>query len=349
MVEDVYMSTPKVLLHDHLDGGLRPRTVLELAAAAGYEGLPDSSDEIERFFEERAIGSLVEYLVPFKHTVAVMQTPDAIRRVATEAVLDHAADGVVYGELRLAPSLHLQRGLTRDQVIQTTLEGLELGQEQTDMTARLIVCAMRDRDDSADVAAAAVRFAEQGVVGLDLAGPEAGFPARGHSVAIDVARASGLHITIHAGEGDGVASIEDAVASGAERIGHGVRITEDLDTSDGVLRFGPTADRVRYERIALEICPKSEVDTRVVLSPAAHPIDVLFREGFVTTINTDNTLMSKTDMSREFELLSDAKGFTNSEFRAMTLNAIEVAFCDTDTKDDVRSRVEAGYDRVAIP
>ncbi|MCP3977641.1 MAG: adenosine deaminase [bacterium] len=343
------MNTPKVLLHDHLDGGLRPRTVLELAFEAGHEGLPASSEEIESLFESRAAGSLEEYLVPFEHTVAVMQTPEAIRRVAKEAVLDHAADSVVYGELRLAPSLHLERGLTRGQVIQAALEGLELGQEQTGMTSRLIVCAMRDQGDSTDVACAAAPFAEHGVVGFDLAGPEAGFLAKAHSAAIDIARASGLHITIHAGEGDGVASIEDALASGAERIGHGVRITEDLDAGNGVLRFGPTADRVRYERIALEICPKSEVDTRAVLSLAAHPIDILFREGFVTTINTDNTLMSKTDMSREFELLSHAKGFTNSEFRAMTLNAIDVAFCDPVTKNEVRSRVEAGYAGLAGP
>lgn len=341
------MNPPKVLLHDHLDGGLRPLTVVQLAAESGYTAMPVGTDEVGRFFEDRAIGSLKEYLAPFEHTVAVMQTPGSLRRVAMESVIDHAAAGVVYAELRMAPSLHMQRGLTRRQAIESTLDGLDLGQRATGMAARLIVCAMRHQEDAIDVVKAATALMGRGVVGIDLAGPEAGFPARRHREALQLARESGLHLTIHAGEGLGAVSIEDALECGAERIGHGVRIVEDMEDDGSQVTLGATADRVRQEGIALEICPKSEVDTGAVRSAAAHPIDVLHREGFVTTINTDNTLMSMTDMSREFDLLSWQKGFTMDDFRSITLNAVEAAFCDVATKDEIRATVRAGYDEVA--
>lgn len=335
---------PKVLLHDHLDGGLRPTTVAQLAVEAGYSRIPTTEAGVARYFEDRASGSLTEYLEPFEHTLAVMQTPGAIRRVAMESVLDHAANGVVYAELRMAPSLHLRNGLSREDAIEATLEGLNLGEEASGTKARLIVCAMRQSDDAVDVASAAARFLGRGVVGFDLAGPEAGYPASLHRAALMAAAASGLRLTIHAGEGDGVASIKDALECGAERLGHGVRIMEDIDAGDDGLRLGPTADRVLQEGVALEICPKSEVDTKTVRSAADHPIDVLHRAGFATTINTDNTLMSMTDMTREFGLLSTEKGFTSADFRRVTLQAIDAAFCDDETKEHVRSRVAAGYD-----
>ncbi len=341
------MTLPKVLLHDHLDGGLRPRTVAELAAAAGYPGLPAEPADIEQFFEEAAIGSLPEYLQTFEHTVALMQTPEALRRVAIESVVDHAADDVIYAELRLCPSLHTQRGLTRAEVIEAVLEGLEMGQDATGITARLIVSAMRDREGDIEDAKAATQFVDQGVVGFDLAGPERGFPARDHAEALQLAADSGLRLTIHAGEGSGVASIQGALDCGAERIGHGIRLIEDVHADNTHLRFGPTADRIRYERIALEICFKSEVDTRAVMSATVHPIDVLHRAGFATTINTDNRLMSMTDMTHEFELLATHKGFGLRDFEQLTINAIDAAFCDAATKEEIRSRVRHGYDEHA--
>jgi len=321
--------------------------VAQLATEAGYAGIPTTDVGIAEYFENRAKGSLTEYLEPFEHTLAVMQTPGALRRVAMESVLDHAANGVIYAELRMAPSLHLNRGLSRDQAIEATLEGLQLGEEASGTVTRLIVCAMRQCDDAAAVVASASKYVDRGVVGFDLAGPEAGFPASLHRKALANAAASGLRITIHAGEGDGVASINDALESGAERLGHGVRIVEDIDVSDGELRMGPTADRVLRQRVALEVCPKSEVDTRTVRSAADHPIDLLDGAGFVTTINTDNTLMSMTDMTREFGLLTAEKDFTTEDFLRVTLQAVDASFCDDATREQIRNRVLSGYGEVA--
>ncbi len=352
---------PKVLLHDHLDGGLRPETVADLAQIAGYTGLsvsPKTSSEetnltptretaIARYFEERATGSLAEYLEPFTHTLALMQTPAAIRRVALESVVDHSQNGVVYAELRMAPSLHLQRGLSRDEVIAATLEGLRLGEEASGLVARLIVCAMRHSDDALEVAMAAARFADQGVVGFDLAGPEAGFPAHRHRAALEAATASGLHLTIHAGEGDGLASIEDALDCGAERLGHGVRIIEDITVTGDQIQLGPIVDRVRSQGVALEICPKSEVDTRTVRSAVDHPIDVLDAAGLLTTVNTDNTLMSMTNMTNEFAFLTNHKGFTSEDFYRITMQSLDSAFCDDTTREQVRTAIVRGYDQLA--
>ena len=340
-------TAPKVVLHDHLDGGLRPSTLHELADAAGYDAIPREAAALARFFDERAGGSLERYLAPFEHTIAVMQSVDAVMRVAYESVVDHAATGVVYAEVRIAPSLHQQAGMSREEAIEAALTGLGEGEADSGISARLIVSAMRDQADSVEVARAAAAFRDEGVVGFDLAGPEAGYPASGHAAAIDLAREEGLRVTIHAGEGAGVASIEDALDSGAERLGHGVRIVDDIAADRGFLRFGRTADRVRHGSVPLELCLKSEIDTRVVHSAAAHPIDLLDREGFVTTINTDNTLMSMTDMSNEFDLLSTHKGFTNHDFRRLTMNAIDAAFCDDATKEQIRSRVALGYEGLA--
>ena len=337
------MVAPKVLLHDHLDGGLRPGTIAELAAAADYTAMPAAQEDIGRFFEERSVGSLQEYLAPFEHTVAIMQTPAALRRVAMESVIDHAAAGVIYAELRMAPSLHMHRGLSRSEAIASTLAGLELGERASGITARLIVCAMRHHEDAVQVVRAAAEYVGRGVVGIDLAGPEAGYPASRHLKALDFAREAGLHLTIHAGESLGAPSVQDALECGAERIGHGVRIVEDIDPAESGYRLGPTADRVRQAGIPLEICPQSEVDTRAVSSAATHPIDVLHREGFVTTINTDNTLMSGTDMAREFDLVASYKGFTTDDFRTITLNAVDAAFCSAATKERVRAQVIDGY------
>ena len=337
------LMVPKVLLHDHLDGGLRPRTMAELAVTVGYDQLPADIDSVERFFNDRVVDSLEEYLAPFEHTVAVMQTVGSLRRVAMESVIDHAASGVVYAELRMAPSLHTQRGLNRTEVIEATLEGLEMGEAATGTTARLIACAMRQDDDAIEVVDAAAQFIGSGVVGFDLAGPEAGFPPSRHRAALEAAIQAGLRLTIHAGEGDGITSINDALDCGAERLGHGVRIVEDIKAHNGDVALGETAQRVLNQRIALEICPKSEIDTRTVGAAAAHPIDLLHRAGFATTINTDNTLMSSTDMSREFDLLSSHKGFALEDFRSITMQAVDAAFCDEETKAHVQDVVDRGY------
>lgn len=340
------LSLPKVLLHDHLDGGLRPATVLSLAAEHGYGGLPCRDEAaLASWFDQTDSGSLVGYLAAFDETIAVMQTPAALERVAREAVEDLAADGVIYGEIRFAPSLHCREGLNREEVIEAVLAGLAAGEAATGTVGRVIVDAMRQDDDSEEVARVAAGYAGRGVVGLDLAGPEAGFPAAAHAAALGVAASAGLHLTVHAGEADGPASMADALDSGAERIGHGVRIVDDLVVRDEqIVDFGPTARRVIDGGIPLEVCPYSNIHTHAVLSAADHPAGMLHRAGFTVTLNTDNRLMSNTTMTKEFGLATDLLGFSEDDLRAVTLNAVEAAFCDEETRDAIRERVLAGYD-----
>ncbi|HSG79990.1 MAG TPA: adenosine deaminase [Acidimicrobiia bacterium] len=346
MHRDDLRVLPKVLLHEHLDGGLRPGTLLELADACRYPGLPrDEPESLATWFDQRGSGSLVRYLEAFAHTVAVMQTPDALARVAREEVEDLAADGVVYAEVRFAPSLHLQDGLSRSEVIAAVLEGTGEGVAATGIEVRIIVDAMRHDTDAEEVVAAAAPFLGRGVVGFDLAGPEAGFPAREHRRAIDAARDAGFRLTIHAGEADGPSSIADALDCGAERIGHGVRIIDDCRVRDGeVVEAGPVAARVVLQDAALEICPTSNLGTGAFPSASAHPIGMLHRAGFPVTINTDNRLMSRTSMTDEFGLVVGHHAFELGDLRAVTLRAVDAAFCDDATRSAVRRRVEAGYD-----
>jgi adenosine deaminase len=344
-MNDDYTSLPKVLLHDHLDGGLRPETVIDLARDAGYDGLPHTDvDELRRWFHQGGSFSLEAYLEAFTQTVAVMQTPRAMHRVAYEAAEDLAADGVVYAEIRFAPSQHTSGVMARGDALEAAVAGFADAERDFGIPVRVIVDAMRQDVDSVEVAATAVEFAGRGVVGFDLAGPEAGFPASGHIEALEMARRGGLRITIHAGEGDGVTSVEDAVRSGAERLGHGVRIVEDTTRVDAeVTEVGPVAEMVRERGIPLEVAPTSNLDTGMFSDASAHPIGALHRAGFVVTVNTDNRLMSSTSMSDEFRLLVEHQGFDASDLGRITSNAVDAAFCDEETRAAVRNRVEAGY------
>lgn len=334
-------ALPKVLLHDHLDGGLRASTVLDLAREAGHEGLPASDPEaLAAWFHQAGAASLEQYLEAFRHTFGVMQTPEAMARVAYEAVADLAADGVVYAEIRFAPSLHLRRGMSRSDAMAGVLEGLARGEAEFGLPSRVIVAALRQDDDSDEVVDAALDFVGRGVVGFDLAGPEAGFPASLHASALRAAIAGGLHVTIHAGEGAGVESIADALACGAERLGHGVRIVEDLD-EDG--NPGRVAAEVLDRRIALEVCPTSNLDTKIYARPQDHPVGRLLRSGFMITLNTDNRLMSATSLSREFDLVVEHQGLSPRDLEAVTVAGIDAAFCDEATREGVRQRVVEGY------
>jgi len=338
-------SLPKVVLHDHLDGGLRPATVLDLASAIGYEGLPERDEAaIARWFHQGAAWSLESYLEAFRHTSGVMQTPDAMHRVAFEAIADHAAEGVVYAELRFAPSLHTRLGMTVTESIAAVLGGLESAAEAFGVASGLIVDALRQENDSVEVARAAAAFAGKGVVAFDLAGPERGFPASRCAEACSLARAAGLHLTIHAGEGDGVTSIADALDVGAERIGHGVRIIEDTASTQGrVASLGPVATRVVEDAIALEICPTSNLHTGMYPSAAAHPLGALHRAGFPVTLNTDNRLMSGVTITDEFALAVEHHGFELGDLRLVTLRAVDAAFCGEGQRAELRERVAAGY------
>ncbi|HEX9633876.1 MAG TPA: adenosine deaminase [Candidatus Limnocylindria bacterium] len=321
---------PKVLLHDHLDGGLRPRSVIELAAEAGYRELPTTDpDELARWFTSGADRKSLElYLEGFRHTLAVMQTREAIERVAAECVEDLAADGVVYAEIRMAPELLTDGGLTLDEATEAMLAGLRRGAEGRPITVGLLITAMRQAAKSVEIAELAVRHRDEGVVGFDIAGPEAGYPPTRHLDAFHLIARENFHFTIHAGEGFGLPSIWEALQwCGAERLGHGVRIVDDIVVRpDGRVALGRLAAYVRDRRVPLEMCPTSNVHTGAAPSIAQHPIDLLRRLRFRVTVNTDNRLMSGITLSSEFATLASAFGIGLDDMEWLTLNAMKSAF-----------------------
>ncbi|GAB88357.1 adenosine deaminase [Gordonia rhizosphera] len=352
---------PKVLLHDHLDGGLRPATVLELAHEVGYTELPaDDAQSLAHWFRDAAdSGSLERYLETFAHTVAVMQTPSSLARVARECVEDLAADGVIYAEVRYAPEQHLEHGLTLDEVVEAVLAGFAEGEAAAAATGRPImvrclVTAMRHAARSREIAELAVRYRDEGVVGFDIAGAEAGNPPTRHLDAFEFMRANNAHFTIHAGEAFGLPSIHEAIAfCGTDRLGHGVRVIDDIDLPPGAdlaaesfegAELGQIANIVRDKRIPLELCPSSNVQTGAVSSIAEHPFNALARLRFRVTVNTDNRLMSDTTMSKEFYRLAEQFGYGWTDFERFTVNAMKSAFVHFDERlrliDDV---IKPGY------
>jgi len=322
-------TLPKALLHDHLDGGLRPQTVIDLASEYGYTKLPTTDvDDLAAWFNSGAKrNDLVLYLETFAHTVGVMQHRDAIERVAYECAVDLAADGVVYAEVRMAPELCTEAGLTLDEAVEAMLDGFRRGAEGTDLTIYLICSAMRTAARSLEIAELAVRWREAGVVGFDIAGAEEGFPPTRHLDAFEYVRRENFHTTIHAGEAFGLPSIWEAVQfCGAERLGHGVRIVDDITGPPGEEELGRLADFVRDRRIPLELCPTSNIGTGVCKTVAEHPIGMLRRLRFRVTVNTDNRLMSATSMTYEMEQLREAFGWGLDDFEWLTVNAMKSAF-----------------------
>ena len=322
---------PKVLLHDHLDGGMRPRTVLELADAHGYRDLPVSDvDELARWFREAAdSGSLVQYLETFRHTVGVMQHPDAVARVARECALDLAADGVVYAEVRMAPELLTAQGTPIEEAVEAILDGFAKGSAEaagagTPITVCTLLCAMRQADRWDEVAELVVRHRDDGVVGFDLAGPEIGFPPDRHPSAIALLDRAGAHRTVHAGEAAGIDSIVAALdGAHAERLGHGVRIADEV-AEDGTL--GPVAQRVLDAQVPLEVAPSSNVQTGAYPSLAAHPVGRLHRLGFAVTVNTDNRLMSGVSVTSELTDVARTCGWGWDDVQTVTERALAAAF-----------------------
>ncbi len=327
---------PKVLLHDHLDGGLRPATVVELARDIGYDQLPSQDvDEVARWLRRGAHrGHLKFYLDAFQHTVAVMQTPEALTRVAAECAQDLAADGVVYAEIRFAPELHVSGGLTLEQVVSAVLEGFRIGSAGRGITVYALLTAMRTAARSLEIAELAVRHRDEGVVGFDIAGAEAGSPPTRHLDAFQYVARENFHITIHAGEGFGLPSIWEALQwCGADRLGHGVRIVDDIRIgADGTASLGRLASYVRDQRVPLEMCPTSNVQTGAAPSIEEHPIGLLRQLSFRVTVNTDNRLMSEVTLSSEFHRLAEAFGYGWSDFEWLTINAMKSAFAHFDQR-----------------
>jgi adenosine deaminase len=346
-------TAPKVLLHDHLDGGLRPATVIDLADASGYRDLPTTDvDALGRWFTESAdSGSLVRYLETFAHTCGVMQSTDALVRVASECAEDLAADGVVYAEVRYAPELFSENGLNLDTIVEAVQEGFRIGTAKAEEAGRTIrigtlLCAMRQNARSLEIAELAVRHRDSGVVGFDIAGPEAGFPPTRNLDAFEYLRQQNAHFTIHAGEAFGLPSIWEAIQHcGAERLGHGVRIVDDIKVSgDGSVQLGRLASYVRDRRIPLEMCPSSNVQTGAAPSIAEHPIGLLTKLRFRVTVNTDNRLMSNCQMSTEMAALVDQFGYTWADLQWFTINAMKSAFIGFDERlAIINTIIKPGY------
>jgi adenosine deaminase len=348
------LRAPKVLLHDHLDGGLRPGTVLELAEPVGHALPADDEESLGRWFAESAdSGSLVRYLETFDHTVGVMQTEEALERVARECVADLAADGVVYAEVRYAPEQHVTHGLTLDQVVGAVRSGFEAGMADAApgpsgrrIVVRQLLTAMRHQARSREIAELAVKWRDAGVVGFDIAGAEAGFPPTRHLDAFEYLQRQNFHFTIHAGEAFGLPSIWEAIQwCGADRLGHGVRIVDDITVDeDGQAHLGRLAAYVRDKRIPLEMAPASNVQTGAAASIAEHPIGLLTDLRFRVTVNTDNRLMSGTSMTSEMAALVTAFGYDLARLRWFTINAMKSAFLPFDERlaiiDEV---VKPGY------
>jgi adenosine deaminase len=346
--EDQVRRAPKVLLHDHLDGGLRPQTIVELASEVGHQLPADTADELGRWFTESAdSGSLVRYLETFDHTVAVMQTPAALTRVARECVEDLAADGVVYAEVRYAPEQHVGTGLTLDEVVAAVQAGFEEGMAAAQqrgerrIQVRQLLTAMRHQARSREIAELAVAWRDRGVAGFDIAGAEAGYPPTRHLDAFEYLQRENAHFTIHAGEAFGLPSIWQAIQwCGADRLGHGVRIIDDITVADdGSVELGRLAAYVRDMRIPLEMCPHSNVQTGAADSIAEHPIGLLTRLRFRVTVNTDNRLMSDTSMSKELGSLVEAFGYGVRDLEWFAVNAMKSAFLPFDERLALISQV----------
>ncbi len=356
---DAIRSAPKVLLHDHLDGGVRPITLIELSEQSGYADLPSHDPaELARWFSESAYsGSLERYLETFTHTVGVMQTRDALIRVASECVQDLAADGVVYAEVRFAPELHVEKGLDLDGVVQAVLDGFAAGTVAArasgfGIRVRALLTAMRHAARSREIADLAVRYRDQEVAGFDIAGAEAGFPPTRHLDAFEYLRRENAHFTIHAGEAFGLPSIWEALQwCGADRLGHGVRIVDDISLAfDGTAKLGLLAAYVRDKRIPLEMAPTSNVQTGAAESIAKHPIGILKDLGFRVTVNTDNRLMSGCSMTSEMADLVEAFGYDWADLRWFTINAMKSAFLPFDERlAIIENVIKPGYATLVSP
>ena len=351
----VIKAVPKVVLHDHLDGGLRVKTILELAQQNNYTALPyDNEEQLGNWFHTAVQGSLEIYLETFAHTVGVMQTPDALQRVASECAQDLAEDGVVYAEIRFAPELHTAKGLSYREVIDNVLLGFAQGEAAAKAAGKTIrvvalLTAMRMADVSLEIAKLVVEYRDRGVVGFDIAGKEAGYPPTEHLEAFQYLQRENAHFTIHAGEAFGLKSIWEAIQfCGTERLGHGVRIIDDVTTNpDGSVILGDLAAYVRDRRIPLELCPKSNVDTGAAASIAEHPIGLLRKLNFRVTLNTDNRLMSDTSMSAEMTSLVEAFDYSLRDLEWLTVNGMKSSFLPFDQRLDIINHViKPGYARL---
>jgi adenosine deaminase len=348
-----YTEIPKVLLHDHLDGGLRPETIIDLAKQIHYTSLPSEDPDILKkwFFDNANSGSLPEYLKGFDHTIALMKTPEALERVAYEMMEDMKNENIVYVETRFAPIFHVTPKFHYHEVVNSVLKGLEKGKRDFGVDYGLILCAMRNMEISQEIAELAIDFRERGVVGFDLAGEEGGYPPKKHVDAFHYIQRENFSITIHAGEGFGKESIWQAIQwCGAHRIGHATRLIEDMAINDGkVIKMGTLAQYILDKRIPLEICLSSNLHTGVVKNLYEHPFGILFKERFRVTLNTDNRLMSNTSLAKEYKLATLTFNLTFDDLEKMTINAMKSAFIPYNQRYDIiYKKIKFGYNQIRI-
>jgi len=333
--EEYFRRRPKVVLHDHLDGGVRPSTVIDLAQAQGLDLPVDGEAALAEWFTLRPGMPFPEAWSRFHLVISLLQDADALRRVAREAVEDVAADGVVYLETRFGPLSHQRSGLTSDEVMAAVIEGLAEGEAATGTAARLIVCGIREDGPALGLEAAhlAVAWADRGVVGYDIAGGEVGNPAAAFAASYAVAADGGLGRTVHAGEMDGIESVASALTLDPDRIGHGWRLIEDLE--------GPVAAKVRDRSLPLEVCLTS--NACLGLPVEEHPVRRLVEAGFVVTVNPDDRAITTTTTSRELALWAEHHAFTDAELAAVQHAAVAAAFCDETTRTTLAGLVGDGW------
>jgi adenosine deaminase len=351
-IQEAVKSLPKVLLHDHLDGGLRPQTIIDLANEQGYKKLPhQDADELAKWFHQGVFaGSLVEFLKGFEHTCGVMQTREALERVAYEMMEDMKNDGVCYVETRFAPVFHTEKGLYLDDTVRAVLAGLERGKQDFGVGYGLILCGMRNMKNALEVAELAVNFRYVGVVGFDLAGEEGGYPPKKHIDAFQFIQRANFNITIHAGEAFGKESIWQAIQwCGAHRIGHATHLKDDLtlDKDGNVIAFGELAQYVLDKRIPLEICLLSNLHTGAVDKIENHPFGTLFKEKFRVTINTDDRLMSDTTLSNEFLIAIEHFNLNLEDIEKITINSMKSAFIQySERLEYIYKVIKPGYQKI---
>lgn len=330
-----FQRRPKVVLHDHLDGGVRPATVIELARDQGIDLPVEGEAALADWFTLRPGMPFPEAWARFHLVISLLQDAASLRRVAREAVEDVAADGVVHLETRFGPLSHQRQGLTADEVMAAVLAGLAEGEAATGTTARLIVCGIREDGPALaeEAARLAVAWSERGVVGYDIAGAEPPHPAADYAAAYAVAAEAGLGRTVHTGEMAGIESVASALTVDPDRIGHGWRLADDLD--------GPVAREVRERGLPLELCVTS--NACLGLPVDEHPVRRLVEAGFVVTVNPDDRAITTTSTSRELALWAEHHGFTDAELAAIQQQAVDAAFCDDTTRAALRARVAAGW------
>ncbi len=336
--KEIIRKIPKVELHDHLDGGLRPTTIIELAEKEGIKLPSNDPVELARWFHRGANRkSLALYLEGFSVTVSVMQNKDALKRIAREAIIDRAEENIVYTEIRFAPTLCTEKGLNLEEVVESVLEGLEEGSAETGTVYGLILCAMRDRKDSLEIAELSVAFRSRGVVGFDIAGDEYGHPPKRHIEAFEFIRNKNFNITIHAGEAFGIESIWQAIqVCGAHRIGHATRLIEDMTVNDSkIMKMGTLSHFIRNRRIPLEICLSSNIQTGAAETIESHPFNIFYQNGFRVFLCTDNRLMSNTSLTREIAVASSAFSLDLRDIEKLTVNAMKSAFLNHDERLDI--------------